>query len=479
MPRRRVIRKKEVNTNLLPPEKQLEKIPKIIHQIWIGNEKRPEKLMETWKNKHPDYEYKFWNEESLKQFDFECQNRINEMETFCGKCDIIRLELLHKYGGIYIDADSFCIEKIDDYLLNYEAFFGYENEKCRGSLISNGNLGFIKNHPLLRNMIDFIKNHEISRRKTGKAAWKTTGPVLLTYFYRQYVNDKNIKLLPSNFFLPIHVTGETYLGHGKVYAHQEWGSTHDKYKFLDNPSIPNSLIEPAEYYSVIIPSFNTNKEYITDCLNSIKDQVGNFGIELIWINDGSDEDNTSNLENMLNHFIKTTRFIKLIYKRLEKNMGISYALNLGIKESTNEIIFRMDSDDIMYKNRMIVQIECMKKHSDIVWLGGQILINGKRTNHKSITLEKFKKNNVHWLSNHPAVCFRKKQILDLGGYNEKNIGHCEDFELQLKILKKYGIIHNIPHVLLKYRTHPDQITSKNIPDKDRILNQLIKDIIYE
>ena len=111
--------------------------------------------------------------------------------------------------------------------------------------------------------------------------------------------------------------------------------------------------------------------------------------------------------------------------------------------------------------------------------GVQILINGKRTNHKSITLEKFKKNNVHWLSNHPAVCFRKKQILDLGGYNEKNIGHFEDFELQLKILKKYGIIHNIPHVLLKYRTHPDQITSKNIPDKDRILNKLIKDIIYE
>ena len=43
-----------------------EKIPKIIHQIWIGNKPRPEKLMDTWKEKNPDFEYKFWNEENLK-----------------------------------------------------------------------------------------------------------------------------------------------------------------------------------------------------------------------------------------------------------------------------------------------------------------------------------------------------------------------------------------------------------------------------
>ena len=37
-------------------------IPKIIHQIWIGPKTAPIKLMNTWKDKHPDFEYIYCNE---------------------------------------------------------------------------------------------------------------------------------------------------------------------------------------------------------------------------------------------------------------------------------------------------------------------------------------------------------------------------------------------------------------------------------
>ena len=42
-------------------------IPKIIHQIWIGTKPAPTKLMETWKDKNPDFTYIRWNEKEIKK----------------------------------------------------------------------------------------------------------------------------------------------------------------------------------------------------------------------------------------------------------------------------------------------------------------------------------------------------------------------------------------------------------------------------
>jgi hypothetical protein len=91
-------------------------IPKIIHQLWIGDKPAPNNLMNTWKEKNPEFEYIYWNEEEFKKrnIKFKCQDKIDEIEEICGKVDIMRWELLYKYGGIFIDADSICIESIDE-----------------------------------------------------------------------------------------------------------------------------------------------------------------------------------------------------------------------------------------------------------------------------------------------------------------------------------------------------------------------------
>ena len=45
-------------------------IPKLIHQIWLGDKKLPKNCipwMKSWKNFNPDWEYKLWNEENIKE----------------------------------------------------------------------------------------------------------------------------------------------------------------------------------------------------------------------------------------------------------------------------------------------------------------------------------------------------------------------------------------------------------------------------
>jgi len=462
-------------------------IPKIIHQIWIGPNPQPTNMMITWKDKHPDFEYILWNEDEFKKRNmvFRCQKRINEIEEWCGKADIMRVEILYNYGGVYIDADSICIEPIHILLEKYKAFATYENEQTRAGLVANGNMGFPKEHQLCRDMITHIYNNKVSYKDTNNRAWKNTGPLLLTKFLNKNKYD-NFSILPSYYFLPVHPSGTNYFGHGKVYAYQEWGSTKQNYHLMDLIKLPSHFKEPSDKVSILISSLNTKAAYIKDCLNSIINQNGHIFFEIIWINDGSDEIHTKILKQMLDDFENTTRFIKIVYSENDVNKGLGYSLNRGVNLSNNEIILRMDSDDIMFPDRIIKQFNYMNSNKECVLLGSQIImfikennkiINKGATNHKNLTLDEFKKNKKHWLMNHPTFCFRKSKIIEIGNYNNKLHSMCEDFELILRVLNKYKKIHNINEPLLYYRLHNEQLTYNGGKEGPNYWNNVRNDII--
>lgn len=60
--------------------------------------------------------------------------------------------------------------------------------------------------------------------------------------------------------------------------------------------------------------------------------------------------------------------------------------------------------------------------------------------------------------NHPTACFRKSAILEVGNYFPESSIIAEDFELELRLLKRYGVVYNLPETLLYYRIHEDQVT---------------------
>lgn len=443
-------------------------IPKIIHQIWIGSKTPPTKLMSTWREKNPDFEYIYWNEEEMakRNIKFICQSKIDEIEEINGKADIIRWELLYHYGGVFLDADCICIEPFDNELLSKRCFAGWENEHVRKGLIATGTMGFPKHHPLVRNAINWILNNEVSQQKANLMAWQSVGPGLLTRMYNTGLYS-DLHIFPSYTFLPIHLTGIEYKGHGRIYAFQAWGSTKQSYDTMNSMVLPPQFLPPTEKISIVIPSYNTKLLYIKECLESIKTQVGHFHIELVWINDGSDELHTKLLKTMLTQFINTTRFTSLIYHQNETNKGVGYAANLGNNLSTNELIFRMDSDDIMFPNRIKKQLQFMNLTPHAVVCGTQMhCFKNNITNVVSITshaavlsFEQYKQNPLHWFLNNPTLCYRKTAILSVGNYDATITKMVEDFELNLRMLKHYGYVYNLQEPLLYYRLHDDQLTN--------------------
>ena len=99
-------------------------IPKTIHYCWFGGNELPEKAkkcIESWRKFCPDYEIKKWSENNYN-FD---SIRFLQKAAADGKwsfiTDYVRLDVVYRHGGIYLDTDVELIKPIDD-LLKYKAF---------------------------------------------------------------------------------------------------------------------------------------------------------------------------------------------------------------------------------------------------------------------------------------------------------------------------------------------------------------------
>jgi glycosyltransferase involved in cell wall biosynthesis len=467
-------------------------IPKILHQIWIGPLPPPLKMMETWKNKNPDFEYIYWNEAEIKKrnMTFACQQQIDDMPEYNGKADIMRWEILNKYGGYFVDADSICIEPFDHYFINKLGFATFENETVRQKLVATGTMGFIPKHHLLQDIIKWIQGDEAKEMFKEVRAWGTVGPGLLTRFLATG-NYKDFTVYPSHCFLPIHFTGESYKGHKKVYGYQAWGTANNSYDKMNEITLPKQLCEPKFWVSVLVPSYNTPLAFLKECLDSIRSQNGHFGIELVWINDGSSAEHTAFLEDELNRFKNNSRFCKVIYHKIDENLGVSKSLAKGVELCNYELIFRIDSDDIMMPNRIAKQLEFMKTHSDCVVCGTNVkmfsnelekrIMKGETNHPEKMTWQNFYSLKVRpiWLMNHPTLCFRKSAVLLVGNYNVTRAKdfYMEDYELEVKLMHKFGSIYNLNESLVYYRIHPGQITYTKKDAENELQDLIIKDIM--
>ena len=111
-------------------------IPKIIHQVWIGDFEIPTReqgLMTDIQDLHKDYEYMFWTSEKVNE-ELKFPREIQEIydffynrKDFVFCADIVRLFATHEYGGFYFDVDWSIKNRLDDFL-TYDNVFFFHNK---------------------------------------------------------------------------------------------------------------------------------------------------------------------------------------------------------------------------------------------------------------------------------------------------------------------------------------------------------------
>ena len=210
-------------------------------------------------------------------------------------------------------------------------------------------------------------------------------------------------------------------------------------------------------YSVLMSVyFKERPEYLRESMMSIFRQ-SHASDDFVLICDGP---LTEELDEVIDDMQKLFGEVLNVH-RLEKNGGLGSALNTGLGLCKNDIVIRMDSDDISEEDRCRVQTAYLAKHPDIDILSGTIEeffesrdnVFGKRklpSNHKAICAFSKKRNPF----NHPAVAFRKKAVLSAGSYDE-TFHLFEDYYLWIRMLMKGMKGHNLNRTLVYMRTPPD------------------------
>lgn len=214
-----------------------QRIPKVIHYCWFGGTEIPQHLqnyMRTWKEKCPDYEIRRWDESN---YDIEKNTYMKEAYQ-CKKwgfvSDYARLDLIYRYGGIYLDTDVEVLRSFDD-LLNDRSFFAISYE---GSIGTGAGFGAEKGNELIKKLRDeYDGRHFIDKNGNMdlKPCQHYQNPVLREYGFTTrnvYQNIDGNVLYPSEVFAPDSThngfTNYTEKTHARHWGNLSWRSEEER-----------------------------------------------------------------------------------------------------------------------------------------------------------------------------------------------------------------------------------------------------------
>jgi inositol phosphorylceramide mannosyltransferase catalytic subunit len=168
-------------------------IPHVFHQIWLGPDPFPKEFRDyqrSWLRHNPGWELHLWTEDDLPG-DLRRVEAYERLRQPAERSDILRLELLHRQGGIYLDADFECLRPIGPALEGVDFFCAY----LKPDRVNNAIIGSIPGHPLLERAIAEVR----PRDSYGPVDKEGTGPFFLN---RLVADAEGVTIFDAELFYP-------------------------------------------------------------------------------------------------------------------------------------------------------------------------------------------------------------------------------------------------------------------------------------
>ncbi len=208
-----------------------------------------------------------------------------------------------------------------------------------------------------------------------------------------------------------------------------------------------------EKYSVLMSLYiKENPEYLKLAIQSMLDQTVKPD-EIVIVKDGLI---SIELQNVLDYY--KNKYKSLFYiVGYEKNRGLGYALNYGLRFCKNEIVARMDTDDISMPDRCEKQLKRFEEQNHLAIVGSHIdefvgtpdnVISQRRVPTTSDAIYEYAKMRSAF--NHPAVMYKKSAVLKVGGYSV--LKRNQDVDLFGRMLFAGHKAENIDEALLWFRS---------------------------
>ena len=209
-----------------------------------------------------------------------------------------------------------------------------------------------------------------------------------------------------------------------------------------------------ESYSVLMSLYvKENPEYLKVAVDSILNQTVKPD-EVVIVKDGP---LTNELEKVVKEYQDTYSDLFNIVVSTE-NIGLGKALNLGLENCRNELVARMDTDDISKPDRCEKQLTAFSEDEELVLLGSSVdefydnpeeVVSRRVVPTKHEDIYKFAKRRSAF--NHPTVMYKKSKVLSVGGYS--GLRRNQDVDLFGRMLFSGCKAGNIEESLLYFRSN--------------------------
>jgi glycosyltransferase involved in cell wall biosynthesis len=205
--------------------------------------------------------------------------------------------------------------------------------------------------------------------------------------------------------------------------------------------------------SVVIPTYNGEKT-IKETLDSIINQTFR-DLEIIIINDGSQDSTLKAIAN-----IQDPRIMVFSYP----NAGVSVSRNRGIERAKGEYISFIDDDDLWTAEKLESQLKLLQENPDAAvayswtdWIDEKSQLIGEGV-HLTITGDVYSKLLlVDFIGSGSNVLIRKQALIEVGGFDDSLV-HAEDWDLWLKLAKRYHFVA-VPSPQILYRKSSDSASA--------------------
>lgn len=177
--------------------------------------------------------------------------------------------------------------------------------------------------------------------------------------------------------------------------------------------------------------------------------------EIVLVKDGP---LTPELDAVINEYNKNHPIFNIVINKT--NLGLGIALQRGVLACSNEIIARMDTDDIIPAYRFEKQLVKIEEGYDVVscWsmifrekIDNVISVKKRPERHAEIVKLAHKRSPIC----HAAAFMRKSAIISAGNYQDRQF--CEDYHLWIRMMINGAKFYNIQQVLYYVRTTPGQM----------------------
>lgn len=219
-------------------------------------------------------------------------------------------------------------------------------------------------------------------------------------------------------------------------------------------------------YSVLMSVYYKESPiYLKSSIDSILNQTL-LPDQIVIVQDGT---LTQKLDKIINDFVKSNPS-KFTIVSLKENVGLGLALNKGLEQCRNELVARMDTDDISIEKRCELQIQEFIRDKQLSIVGSYInefdedpeqIVSSRQVPIKHEDIMKFSRRRNPF--NHPTVMYKRSEVLKMGGYGDYRRN--QDLDLFVRMLNTGHKAMNINQGLVLFRANEDNLKRRKSWEK--------------